>query len=343
MLFEMKTTVIPTLLISLVLFSCHQAARDQHAQAIDSSTQAEAPVVENQAPPAAQENKFDIDRIPVAGKDLGVFPFFSLPEGLKPLNKPIQRKYDQLFFPIDNVMVPEEGMVWKTYVTPQSGKGDDWSEPFFEKSYDDAIKAAGGVKIFDGKVSKQELDRIKDQASYFGEEGSIDYWNDPVKVYVIHRPDSGDVYIQLSGNTAGGEIQILETKPFKQTITILKADQIQHDLEQKGKVVLHIQFDTDQATLRPDGRQAVEEILKALQSDSRLKVAINGYTDNTGAEPHNLQLSKDRAATVMNTLISAGIDKSRLTAQGFGDKNPLADNGTDAGKAENRRVELVKM
>ncbi|WP_344981190.1 hypothetical protein [Compostibacter hankyongensis] len=163
-----------------------------------------------------------------------------------------------LFFPIDSVMTPIEGKVWRTYVEAESGKYDDWSPVFFEKSYDEAIRTAGGVKIFEGKVSREELDRIKEKATYFGDEGSIDYWNDPVRVYVIHRADGGDIYIQLSGNTAGGSIQILQKTPFKQTITILKADQIQKDLAEKGKAILHINFDTDKATLKPEGKQAVD-------------------------------------------------------------------------------------
>lgn len=335
----MKTSIVITLFLCFGLFSCNHTSSNQSDAQSDSAS---APASEASATPA-KSNHFDINNIPVSDKDIGTFPFFSLPEGLVSRNKAIQRKYDRLFFPIDSVMTPLDGKVWKSDLTPKSGNIDDWSLPFFEKSYDEAIKSAGGVKIFDGKVSRQELDRIEDQATYFGEEGSIDYWNEPVRVYVIHRADGGDIYIQVSGNTVGGQLQILQEEPFKQTITILKADQIQKDLAEKGKAVLHINFDVDKATLRPEGVQAVDEIVKALKADNSLKIAINGYTDNTGTEAHNLQLSKDRAATVMNAIISSGIDKSRLTSSGFGDKQPIADNNTDDGKAQNRRVELVKL
>lgn len=337
----MKKPVTLLLLTFLIAFSCNNPSKNQSGDAGDSGAVAGAPTATSAAG-SGVTHQFDINQIPVSTKDLGVFPFFSLPEGLKPLNKPIQRKYDRLFFPIDSIMTPLEGQVWKTFLTPKSDHYDDWSEPFFEKSYDEAIKAAGGVKIFDGKVSRKELDRIKDQATYFGEEGSIDYWNEPVRVYVIHRADGGDVYIQLSGNTAGGQIQILQKAPFKQTITILHADQIKKDLDEKGKAVLHINFDVDKATLLPEGKQAVEEIIKALKADNALKVAVNGYTDNTGDEAHNLQLSRDRARTVMQAVVAGGIEPSRLTSDGFGDKDPIANNSTEDGKAQNRRVELVK-
>lgn len=203
----MIKSVILILTLFITALSCNNpsSSSQQPGSSDDTSVASEE---QNASPQVQNVKAFSIENIPVSDKDLGTFPFFSLPEGLKPLNKPIQRKYDQLFFPLDSVMTPIEGKVWKTFVTPKSGNYDDWSLPFFERSYDEAITDAGGVKVFDGKVSQSELDRIKDQATYFGEEGSIDYWNEPVRVYVIHRADGGDVYIQLSGNTAGGEIQI---------------------------------------------------------------------------------------------------------------------------------------
>ena len=201
-----------------------------------------------------------------------------------------------------------------------------------EISFDDAIKNAGGVMINDSKIAGTEMDRIKEQASYFGEEGSLDYWNDPVKCYLIRRENGDDIYIQFSANSASGALQILQKTPFKQTITLLKSTEIKKQLDDKGKAVLHINFDTDKATMKPDGKEAVAEILKVLQEDKNLNLAINGYTDNTGSDDKNLQLSIQRAGTVKNELISAGIDQQRLSSSGFGANNPIADNGTEDGK-----------
>ncbi|WP_236855071.1 OmpA family protein [Chryseobacterium sp. MEBOG06] len=94
--------------------------------------------------------------------------------------------------------------------------------------------------------------------------------------------------------------------------------------------------------MKTDGKTAVDEITKVLKNDNSLKLAINGYTDNSGNDAHNIQLSKDRAAAVLNAITTSGIDKSRLSAEGFGSKSPIADNGSEEGKAQNRRVELVK-
>lgn len=287
-------------------------------------------------------NDFDINTIPVSDKELGAFPFFSLPEGLAEQNKPVQRKFDRLFFPLNGIMTPVEGKLWKSNIVVKSGSSDEWSLPYFEKSYDEAIKAAGGVKVFDGEISNEEYDRYKNQATYLGEDGSIGYTGQNIKVYVIRRADGGDVYIQLTGNTASGYLNILQKEPFKQTITMLKSDQIQKELTEKGKAVLHINFDVDKATLQANGKEAVNEIAKVLAADKSLKIAVNGYTDNTGDEKHNLELSKQRALTVKNELISKGIAANRLTSEGFGSKNPIAQNTSEETKAQNRRVELVK-
>lgn len=302
----------------------------------DDSDKPEA--VGNQTPP----KEFDIASIPVSDQNIGDFPFFSFPEGLAEQNKPIQRKFDRLFFPIDGTMTPLEGRVWKTFVVTAPGHTDEWSLPYFEKSYDEAIKAVGGVKIFDGEIAKEEYDRYSKQASYLGEDGSIGYAGENTKVYVIHRADGGDVYIQLAGNTASGKINILQKEPFKQTITMLKADQIQKELAEKGKAILYINFDVDKATLKPDGEDAVHEIVNVLDTDKDLKLSIEGHTDNTGNADHNKKLSEDRAKTVLESLSASGIDKSRLKASGYGAEKPLVENDSEENKAKNRRVELVK-
>lgn len=282
----------------------------------------------------------DTGKLPVSTKELGEFPFFSLPQRIVALNAPFKSSYFKLFVPINGILTPIEGKVWSTSVIMDKNSQEQLSLAYFEKSYDDAITAVGGVKIFDGKISKEEADRNNDERSI--DEGSIDYWNDPVKVYLIRRPDGDDVYIQLAGNSASGAIQVVQKEAFKQTITMLKSDEIQKQLTEKGKAVLHINFDTDKATLKPDGIDAVKEIIKVLTTDNNLNIAINGYTDNSGDKDHNQKLAENRASTVKNEIIKAGVASKRLTSKGYGQDNPIADNATEDGKAKNRRVELVK-
>ncbi len=85
------------------------------------------------------------------------------------------------------------------------------------------------------------------------------------------------------------------------------------------------------------------EISNALKKDNTLKISIEGHTDNSGDAKHNKKLSNDRANAVMQKLIALGIDKTRLSAIGYGAEKPLVANDTEENKAKNRRVELVKV
>ena len=89
-------------------------------------------------------------------------------------------------------------------------------------------------------------------------------------------------------------------------------------------------------------KPVIDEIAKLLQADPALKLSIDGHTDNTGGAEHNRTLSRARAEAVRSALLARDIYAARLGAQGFGADKPLADNGSDAGRAKNRRVELVK-
>ncbi|GAB3301042.1 OmpA family protein [Hymenobacter tenuis] len=107
-------------------------------------------------------------------------------------------------------------------------------------------------------------------------------------------------------------------------------------------MALYVNFDTDKATIRPESEPTVLEVLTLLQQYPQLQLAVQGHTDNAGTPQHNQQLSEARASAVVASLTRAGIDSKRLQVAGFGQSKPLADNATEQGKAQNRRVELVK-
>lgn len=98
-----------------------------------------------------------------------------------------------------------------------------------------------------------------------------------------------------------------------------------------------IHFDLDKATLRPESYIQLHEIAAELKRKPTLKVDIRGYTDSSGSEPHNLQLSKSRAKVVADYLVSTGIDRNRITYGGYGSSNPVSAYDP----ALNRRVEFV--
>ena len=122
------------------------------------------------------------------------------------------------------------------------------------------------------------------------------------------------------------------------------ADEMAQEINATGHVALYgIFFDTNSDQLKSESRPTIDEIGKLMKNDKSLKLIIVGHTDNEGSLDHNLDLSKRRAMTVVNELVSAhGIAASRLTPSGAAFLAPVASNDTDAGRAKNRRVELVK-
>ena len=112
----------------------------------------------------------------------------------------------------------------------------------------------------------------------------------------------------------------------------------------ESKIVTHgINFDIDKATIKPESMGTLNMIAQVLKDNPDLKFEVDGHTDNTGEAAHNLTLSQQRAEAVKNQLANMGIDASRLSVKGFGDTKPISDNSTLEGKANNRRVEFVKM
>jgi OOP family OmpA-OmpF porin len=100
-------------------------------------------------------------------------------------------------------------------------------------------------------------------------------------------------------------------------------------------------FDFDKATLRPAGKAKLDENVKTLMAYPDINVDIVGYTDSIGTAKYNQGLSNRRAATVKKYMESKGVAASRMNTKGMGEKDPVASNKTAAGRAENRRVEIV--
>lgn len=112
----------------------------------------------------------------------------------------------------------------------------------------------------------------------------------------------------------------------------------------ESKIVTHgINFDVDKATIKPESMGTLNMIASVMKDNPDLKFEVDGHTDNSGDAAHNITLSQQRADAVKTQLVSMGIDASRLTAKGFGDTKPIDTNDTPEGKANNRRVEFVKM
>lgn len=100
-------------------------------------------------------------------------------------------------------------------------------------------------------------------------------------------------------------------------------------------------FDVGQAKLKPSGVRAIESVARFMRERGERKIAIEGFTDNTGPEALNQRLSERRALAVRDALVKQGIDAERIEARGLGPANPVASNDNPSGRSLNRRVEIV--
>lgn len=118
---------------------------------------------------------------------------------------------------------------------------------------------------------------------------------------------------------------------------------VAHSLRTLGQVALYIQFRTNLAELDPPALPVLSELRDTLRADAGLRLAIVGHTDSTGAAASNRTLSQRRAEAVRAWLVAQGIEASRLRAEGRGQDQPAGDNGTEVGRALNRRVQAVRL
>lgn len=114
-----------------------------------------------------------------------------------------------------------------------------------------------------------------------------------------------------------------------------------HPIEKDKSIVLNnIFFASGQHTLEPASFSELEKLTSLLKQNPGIKAEISGHTDNVGTDTWNQQLSQKRAETVVEYLLSKGIDANRLIARGYGSSNPVANNTTEEGRAKNRRTEF---
>ncbi|NKI31852.1 OmpA family protein [Croceivirga thetidis] len=140
----------------------------------------------------------------------------------------------------------------------------------------------------------------------------------------------------------------LETKNERVLISNLKISEGGVDLRRKliseGKISTNgILFDSGSANLKPESMGIIRQIYQVLQQDSSINLKIVGHTDADGSDEANLSLSKSRADAVKSALVNVyNVDDARLSTEGKGELEPVADNSSSEGKAQNRRVEFIK-
>ncbi|WP_028123111.1 OmpA family protein [Epilithonimonas tenax] len=153
----------------------------------------------------------------------------------------------------------------------------------------------------------------------------------------------GAVLGGVVGGVAGGVIGNKMDKQAKEIKEVLPGAEVER-VGEGIKVTLHentVNFDFNSSTLTTVAKTNLEKLVTVLKNNPDTNINIYGYTDSVGSDSYNLTLSDKRAASVKSYFSSAGVASTRLFPQGMGEANPVANNDTDAGRAQNRRVEFA--
>ena len=162
-------------------------------------------------------------------------------------------------------------------------------------------------------------------------------------VAVVTYQLSNDGYCKALNERTIVVVAIVEPKAREQRMVTVAASEMNAALGRDGRIVLYnILFDFDKADIKPDSKPQLEEIARLLQASPNLRLHVVGHTDNVGQLAYNMDLSRRRSQSVVQALVQAnGIAAARLTGHGVGPLAPVAPNTDDAGRARNRRTELV--
>lgn len=228
-----------------------------------------------------------------------------------------EKQYDEYAFDIGGGKKETiGGRLWTLRYRPQAGQKATASEIQIHRNFENAVRTLGGSVTAtpkNGRTFKVARD---------GQEFWIELRTDHTSMYTF---------------------TIVQRQEMAQTIEA-DAEVFSNDLRNTGHAAVYgIYFDTGQSDIKPESAAAIGEIAKLLKADASLRIFVVGHTDNVGPLDANMRLSQARADAVVQALVqSHGLAASRLKAFGSGPYSPVASNDAEAGRAKNRRVELVK-
>ncbi len=218
------------------------------------------------------------------------------------------------------------------------GRPKDRSQLEIFSNYESALKAAGFVTLYTctGPACGTQVNHPPLGYIPSGSEGRY-------LAAKLARPE-GDIYVAMHVQPLDTRFVVVESKPMATGLVTISADALSNDISATGHVAVYeILFDTGRADVKPESAAAIAEIAKMLTQAPSLSLHVVGHTDNVGGLAQNLELSKRRAEAVVAALTTAHkVPATRLRADGVGPLAPLASNDSEAGRARNRRVELVK-
>jgi len=182
------------------------------------------------------------------------------------------------------------------------------------RNYANAVKSLGGTVVFDeerhltAKIVTKAGKEVWLRAEVYNEGGDYTLW-------------------------------VVEVEAMTQEVT---ASDMLDALNKDGFIALYLTFATGKSDIEPASLPMVEQITSLLKDNPGLAVSVEGHTDNVGTPQSNKLLSEQRAKAVMAAVVKGGVAATRMSAVGWGQEKPMADNRTEDGRAKNRRVEIVK-
>ena len=284
--------------------------------------------------------------------------------------------YDEAVFPLAAEQVDRkfvkaqrvEGKITRVAYLAPAGK----SRLEVQRNYQEALTKAGFKKVFScdadacsrgSRIQAPFIDyaqTMKQTPSYGGQSDVaflvLNSDQDLHYIWGTLKADGRDVSVAVfigvlsAGddsplhNRVGVFVEVVEPKAMEGGQVTVDANTMQKGLAADGKIALYgVYFDTGKADIKPESKPQLDEMAKLLGADKSIKVYIVGHTDNQGAVDANVALSQRRADAIAAALVKDyRIDAKRLATKGVASYAPVATNDSDAGRAKNRRVELVK-
>jgi OmpA-OmpF porin, OOP family len=227
------------------------------------------------------------------------------------------KQFDAKTMPVaDGKTTSVEGRTWEAAYYPQASSKDRPSEIQILRNFENAVAKLGGTVVGTSKSRR---------------------------TFKIEKEDK-EFWVELWAEFTGKYGMTIVEKAAMAQDVIANAEVFSNDLKNSGHAAVYgILFDTGKSVIKPESAQAIGEIAKLIGADPSLKVYVVGHTDNVGTLDGNMRLSQERAEAVVQTLVRThGVAAARLRSFGGGPYSPVASNDSEAGRAKNRRVELVK-
>lgn len=232
---------------------------------------------------------------------------------------------------------------FQTLFTAANGKLDDGYNRFVNQTFPTVKGTAGLGYLHEFNHDEQRFMVLK----------GISKAGNPLYVtlyaFVLHDVGTGFDALRDAHQLEKGQtiirVDVLEAKAMEARMTVVKADEITSSIEKTGRIAIYgVLFDTGKADLKPESAASLAEMAAAIKGTPDKKYLIVGHTDNAGDFALNQTLSKNRAAAVTGALAKTyGVPATSMIPVGVGMAAPAASNVEEAGRAKNRRVEIVVM